>query len=71
MKILFLTLIAVILPLPAAAEEEHVHHSPYAGQELREIKNLSAADLADLKVGEGGAWRRPPSLTACQDLLMC
>ncbi|WP_248446374.1 hypothetical protein [Sinorhizobium meliloti] len=54
MKILFLTLIAVILPLPAAAEEEHVHHSPYAGQELREIKSLSAADLAELE--SGGGW---------------
>lgn len=46
-------LIAVTLPLPAAAEGEHVHHSPYAGQELREIKSLSADDLAELETGGG------------------
>ncbi len=54
MKILFLTLIVVTLPLPAAAEGEHVHHSPYAGHELREIKSLSADDLAEL--ASGGGW---------------
>lgn len=54
MKILFLTLIGVTLPLPAAAEGEHVHHSPYAGQELGEIKSLSADDLAELE--SGGGW---------------
>lgn len=54
MRILFLMLIAVTLPLPAAAEGEHVHHSPYAGQELREMKSLSADDLAELE--SGGGW---------------
>ncbi|WP_164823002.1 hypothetical protein [Sinorhizobium meliloti] len=53
MRILFLMLIAVTLPLSAAAEGEHVHHSPYAGQELREIKSLSADDLAELETGGG------------------
>ncbi|MFC0808880.1 hypothetical protein ACFHWW_26145 [Ensifer sp. P24N7] len=53
MKSLIFALLAVLLPLPAAAEGEHVHHSPYAGQELREIKSLSAEDVAELKKGGG------------------
>ncbi|MDW9633572.1 hypothetical protein GOA75_27720 [Sinorhizobium meliloti] len=71
MKILFLTFMAITLPLPAAAAGEHVHHSPYANQELREIKAYRRMILQNLKVAEGGAWRKPPSLTASQDLLMC
>jgi Spy/CpxP family protein refolding chaperone len=54
MKIPLLALLAVILPMPAAADGEHVHHSPYAGEELREIKSLSAEDVAELE--RGGGW---------------
>lgn len=54
MKFQLLALLAVLLPLPTAAEGEHVHHSPYAGQELREIKTLSSEDIAELK--RGGGW---------------
>ncbi|WP_026186524.1 hypothetical protein [Ensifer sp. BR816] len=54
MKYQLLALLAVLLPLSAAADGEHVHHSPYAGQELREIKSLSAEDVAELE--RGGGW---------------
>ncbi|WEX79169.1 Spy/CpxP family protein refolding chaperone [Sinorhizobium numidicum] len=54
MKPLLLALLAALLPLPAIAEGEHVHASPYVGQELREIKSLSAEDVSELE--KGGGW---------------
>lgn len=47
-------LVASLLSLPAAANEEHVHSSPYAGQQMREIKSLSPDDIAELE--GGGGW---------------
>jgi hypothetical protein len=40
--------------LPLAAAGQHVHPSPYAGLETREIKSLSQADLEELR--RGGGW---------------
>ncbi|AWI58674.1 Spy/CpxP family protein refolding chaperone [Sinorhizobium fredii] len=54
MKPLVLALFVLLLSLPASAEEEHVHSSPYAGQQLREIKSLSPEDVAELE--KGGGW---------------
>lgn len=51
---MFLALIAVTLPMVAAADAIHVHSSPYAGEELRDVKALSASDLAELE--SGGGW---------------
>ncbi len=56
-----LLLAALLSPLPAAAASTgHGHgghggqHSPYAGQEAREIKSLSPADIEELR--RGGGW---------------
>lgn len=47
-------LVAVLLPLGASARAQHVHPpSPYAGQERREIKGLSAEEIAQLQNGDG------------------
>lgn len=54
MKSLIVALLTVVLPLPALAQGQHTHSSPYAGQQLREIKSLSAEDVAELE--EGGGW---------------
>ncbi len=37
-----------------ATEQHHGHAKPYGGQQNREIKSLSAADLAELR--RGGGW---------------
>ncbi|MEM7195134.1 MAG: hypothetical protein AAF402_09300 [Pseudomonadota bacterium] len=51
-----ITLIVVLLGISVQthASETHQHASPYAGQEDREIKNLSGSDIAELK--RGGGW---------------
>lgn len=54
MKSLIPALVASLLSLPAAANEEHVHSSPYAGQQMRETKSLSPDDIAELE--RGGGW---------------
>jgi len=54
MNSLIVALLIVLLPFPALAQGEHTHSSPYAGQQLREIKSLSAEDIAELE--EGGGW---------------
>lgn len=54
MKSLIVTLLTLVLSLPALAQEKHTHSSPYAGQQLREIKSLSAEDIAELE--KGGGW---------------
>jgi len=51
-------IITALLPIdPALAGQshhEHVHASPYAGEEKREIKSLSQADVDELL--RGGGW---------------
>lgn len=51
-------IMAALLPIdPALAGQshhEHVHASPYAGEETREIKSLSQADINELL--RGGGW---------------
>lgn len=54
MKSLIVALLFVLLPFPALAQGEHTHSSPYAGQQLRELKSLSAEDIAELE--KGGGW---------------
>lgn len=50
-----LTLVLLMPGLAAQANENHAsHQSKYAGQENREIKSLSAEDIAELK--RGGGW---------------
>jgi hypothetical protein len=39
--------------MPAVAETGHSHNAPYAGQQKRAIKSLSAADVDDLLAGRG------------------
>ena len=54
MKILLI--LTLLLPGLAAEASENAssHHSKYAGQQSREIKSLSAEDIAELK--RGGGW---------------
>lgn len=54
MRFLIVVLLALLLPFPAMAQGKHTHSSPYAGQQMREIKSLSAEDIAELE--EGGGW---------------
>ena len=47
------TLLALVLAAtPVAADTAH-QHSPYAGQEMRDIKALSPEEIADLNAGRG------------------
>lgn len=39
---------------PSQLSAQHAHPSPYAGQQLRDIKSLSAEDIAELQ--RGGGW---------------
>lgn len=48
---LALTFCAMAFPMVVTAQTQG--HSPYAGQEVREIKSLSEADLEDLRLGRG------------------
>lgn len=43
----------MLLAVGASAANQSQHHSAYAGQEERDIKSLSAADLTELKAGSG------------------
>ena len=54
MKSLIPAILVFLLTLPAWANEEHVHSSPYAGQQTREIKSLSPDDVSELQ--KGGGW---------------
>ncbi|THK37305.1 periplasmic heavy metal sensor [Ensifer sp. MPMI2T] len=62
MKSLILAFLVVVLPVPAAAEGEHAHISPYAGKHQREIKSLSAEDIAELRAGGGWGLAKPAEL---------
>ena len=44
--------VGVLLSWNAAASDRH-KHAPYAGQEARDIKSLSADDIAALRAGQG------------------
>ena len=48
-----LTLVLVLLASPAMAQMADPHRSDYAGMESREIKTLSAQDIAELRSGHG------------------
>lgn len=48
-----LTLVLVLLASPAMAQMAAPPHSDYAGMESREIKTLSAQDIAELRSGHG------------------
>jgi len=52
-----ITLLALLAAVPTIALAQHGEHrpaSPYAGQEVRDIKSLSAEDIAELR--RGGGW---------------
>lgn len=53
MKTLFISLATGLIFLTNLSFAESEHHSPYAGEQHRSIKSLSAADIADLKAGAG------------------
>jgi Spy/CpxP family protein refolding chaperone len=48
----FALLALVLAAMPAAADTAH-QHSPYAGEETRDIKALSPEEIADLNAGRG------------------
>ncbi|MEI3804714.1 periplasmic heavy metal sensor [Agrobacterium sp. CCNWLW32] len=54
MKFTVPVFLIAFLPLSTIAEEQHRHQSPYAGQQSRTIKSLSAEDIAELE--QGGGW---------------
>jgi hypothetical protein len=57
------TLTATTLAMGFAAHAaEPSHRSPYAGQETRAIKSLSADDIAELENGRGWGLARPAEL---------
>lgn len=49
-KLILIIGVSILLPLPAFAEDGH---SPYSGQQIREIKALSPDDISDYLKGEG------------------
>jgi hypothetical protein len=53
MRLIHQILISILLPILAASTSEGALKSSYAGQEKREIKSLSAADIDDLENGRG------------------
>ena len=48
----FAWLALILVAMPAAADTTH-QHSPYAGEEARDIKALSPEEIADLNAGRG------------------
>lgn len=46
-------LLVVLIPLSTYSASNDSHRSKYAGQETREIKSLSEADIKELKTGGG------------------
>lgn len=53
MKTRFILLTTGLIFLTSLSFAESEHPSPYAGEQHRSIKSLSAADIADLKAGAG------------------
>ena len=52
-KITILFLIFALIPLSTLSAADHSHNSKYVGQQKREIKSLSEADVEELKGGKG------------------
>ena len=52
-KVTILFLLLLLVPLSAFSASGPSYKSKYAGEEKREIKSLSEADIAELKNGEG------------------
>ena len=48
-----LFLILILMPLSALSAADHLHKSKYVGQEKRDIKSLSEADIEELRNGKG------------------
>ncbi len=46
-------LILILIPLSILSAADHSHKSKYSGQEKREIKSLSEADIEELRSGKG------------------
>ena len=61
-----LVLAATLAAAPALAQHQHHHHapgaSPYAGQQAREIKALSADEVRDLRNGAGMGFAKTAEL---------
>ena len=53
MKILYAILIVALIPSSSVAASEPSYESKYVGQETREIKSLSEADIEELTNGSG------------------
>ena len=49
-------------PISGFAQDHHRHVSPYAGQEVRRIKSLSAERVADLLAGRGAGYAKAAEL---------
>jgi hypothetical protein len=63
MRFHILAIPLIILPLTAYAQQAHHGHvSAYAGEEIREIKSLSAEDITELKRGGGWGFAKPAEL---------
>jgi Spy/CpxP family protein refolding chaperone len=53
----------LLLPAFASAQDAHSgHHFVYAGEEVRDVKSLSPADVAELRNGEGWGLAKPAEL---------
>src|SRR5262245_13579214 len=54
MKLAIAAFMIAALPAPALAQHQHQpQHGPYAGFQERELKALSAQQIADLRTGRG------------------
>lgn len=60
-SLILVALLAACSPSGAAPEPSPAP-SPYAGQQLRSIKSLSAPDIAELRAGEGWGFAKPAEL---------
>jgi len=52
-KVTIQVLILILIPTFAFSAADHSHKSKYAGEEMREIKSLSATDIEELQSGKG------------------
>ena len=52
-KVSIFLLLFLLMPLSPFAASDHSHKSKYVGQEKREIKSLSKADIQELRNGRG------------------
>jgi len=46
-------IVVFALAAAAASAKDHAHHTPYAGEQLREIKSLSELEVHELRQGQG------------------